>query len=495
MNFGHIRRTFKVDSTQVIGEHPAGTNDQITLPDFLLLPVVEAAFSVIKSKEESELPGSLRRISHFDMKALHNSTARNQILQSIQNNQSFLEAVEEELFKRVEVAVAFQQWNSQSMERIIKDAASRNDLPLLASVLWIKKPEQYSFALGQIVALSEINMMESERQDDIRAENIRITHLETSLEKEKSRTTLLSSEIEKLEEELRNERKNRRVNIQRQEAQIAALQKQIDSNDEVVERLKDAKERINQRLEREASRAHELESRLKLAQNESKTKSEKIAQLQDQLARALSSDMELTYEDLQKLILAQKEAEGISQTILNIMNKTRTMLSQSDDLSNAQVGAQSVTQEEKPKRKEVKIPAGLSAEAPAALRTVFAQEDLVVLIDGYNVSLNSFGTLPLELQRERTIACAASIESRFHPSCVVVFDGQSSTTRGRVQSKVHVVYSPSGITADDVIVERIRVTPPDRPIVVVTSDKNLSARVKGLGCLAISSASFVEVAK
>jgi predicted RNA-binding protein with PIN domain len=143
----------------------------------------------------------------------------------------------------------------------------------------------------------------------------------------------------------------------------------------------------------------------------------------------------------------------------------------------------------------VKVPAGMNAESDVALRTIFAQENLVVLIDGYNVSLNSFGSLSLELQRERTIACAANIESRFHPSCVVIFDGQSSTTRGRVQSKVHVVYSPSGVTADDVIVERIRVTPLDRPMLIVTSDKNLAARVKGLGCLAISSSAFVNVAK
>ena len=119
----------------------------------------------------------------------------------------------------------------------------------------------------------------------------------------------------------------------------------------------------------------------------------------------------------------------------------------------------------------------------------------MILIDGYNVSLNSFGNLSLELQRDRIVACATSVEARFHPSCLVVFDGQSSGTRGRIQSKVHVVFSPSGVTADDVIVERIRVTPRDKPVLVVTSDRNLAARAKGLGCEVISSASFVSVSK
>lgn len=362
-------------------------------------------------------------------------------------------------------------------------------------------------------------MLENEQRDSKRAEQTKISHLETSYEREKSRAELLQSDVERIEGELREERKSRRVREQRHEAQLAAMQKEIDQNNEVVERLKEAKERINQRLEREASRAHELESRLRIAQEEAKTKSEKVNHLQEQLASALSSDLELTYEDLQNLILAQQEAESISKTILNIMNKTRSILSQTSSASEIPMtpaveggsvpqvnseaekpqskipAASPVKKEVQPSRATVTIPPGMSLESDAALRTVFTQQDLVVLIDGYNVSLNSFGDLSLELQRERTIACAANVETRYHPSCVIVFDGQSSTTRGRIQSKVHVVYSPAGITADDVIIERIRVTPPERPIIVVTSDRNLAARARGLGCQTISSASFVSVAK
>ena len=232
--------------------------------------------------------------------------------------------------------------------------------------------------------------------------------------------------------------------------------------------------------------------------------------------------MEHNYEDLQNLIVAQQNAETISKTILNIMNKTRNILSQtpsstevqrggtfealrvSDEVDQAQSNAVTEIKEEASesaakkslqKRTQVIVPPGMNLESDAALRTVFTQPNLVVLIDGYNVSLNSFGDLNLELQRERTIACATNIESRFHPSCVLIFDGQSSTTRGRIQSKVHVVFSPSGVTADDIIIERVRVTPLERPIIVVTSDRNLGARAKGLGCQVISSKSFVSVAK
>src|SRR5690606_6867075 len=153
-----------------------------------------------------------------------------------------------------------------------------------------------------------------------------------------------------------------------------------------------------------------------------------INQLQNQLAAALSSDMDLDYEDLQALINAQKEAEHISKTLLKIMNKSRNILSK-DQPTQPPVKNQEIKQEKQEKRKAVKVPQGLSLESPQAMKEIFSQEDLIVLIDGYNVSLNSFQDLPLELQRERTVSCAANIESRYHPSCVIIFDGQSTTTR------------------------------------------------------------------
>ena len=64
-----------------------------------------------------------------------------------------------------------------------------------------------------------------------------------------------------------------------------------------------------------------------------------------------------------------------------------------------------------------------------------------------------------------------------------------------MRSKVHVVFSPAGTTADDVIIERISMTPNDRPIVLVTNDQNLKRRAKGLGCQTISTNTFVQFSK
>lgn len=494
-----------MNSTQT-REHPAADTKPLDIPDFLLMPLIEAAFSVVKKEEESSIPTSLRRISHFDSKALSHATARTQIIQSILTHAEFAQRVEEEFFARVEVGIAYSQWSIDSAHDIVAQAATRNDLPLIASILWLKKPDGYEFGLGLIIAYSAVVVLENEQRESQRAVQTRITHAENSHEKEKNRADLLAADVERLEKELREERTSRRAREMRHEKQLSTLQTQVDQNDEVVERLKDGQERHQQRVEREASRAHELESRLRVAQEEAHNKGEKITQLQEQLASALSSDIELTYEDLQKLIVAQNEAESIAKTILSVMNKTRTILS-NDTVGSQKIASiptaptpvartERVTSGTTPRsRTAVVVPPGRMLESDEALRTVFTQQDLVVLIDGYNVSLNAFPDLSLELQRERTVACVTNIETRYHPACVVIFDGDSATTRGRVHSKVHVVFSPAGTSADDVIVDRIKMTPIEKPILVVTSDNNLRSRVKGLGCESISSSAFISCAK
>ncbi len=486
-----------MDTKQLSNEHPVTDNSSVQIPDFLLIPLVEAAFNVIKKIEDHQVPSSLRRIANFDSKALGHSTARTQVIQSLIVNSEFAKLAEDELFERTEVRSAYDQWDQDKAHDLIADAATRNDLPLLASILWIKKPRNYEFALGLIVAYSTVAMLENEQRESQRAQETKLLHLQNTLESEKSKAELLKADLDRVQEELSQERRSRRSREQKFETQIAMLQKQVDNNDQVTQRLKEARDRQSQRVEREASRAQELEARLKNANDEATRKSEKIAQLQNQLASALSSDMSLDYEDLQSLINAQKEADDISKTLLKIMNKSRSILSKDKPSSTqTQVRPQSSSSEpaSAAKRAPVQIPQGLSITSPQALKEIFSQDDLMVLIDGYNVSLNNFQNLSLELQRERTISCATNVESRYHPSCVVVFDGQSSTTRGRVQSKVHVVFSPQDTTADDVIIERIKVTPPDRPIIVVSSDKNLAARAKGLGCEIITSEAFVNFA-
>jgi hypothetical protein len=494
-----------VNITDTKNDHPTISTQDVIVPDFLLLPVIESAFNVIKGQETNQIPSTLRRISNFDAKTLHHSTARAQIISSLNANNNFRELVDEEFFSRVEANVALSTWSINNAGPTIEEFASRNDLPLIASMLWLRRPQGYEFGLGLILAYSSISISQTDLRESQLAQDSKISNMSKSLEIEKERTKMLGGEVSRIEEELRNERKNRKVKEQRYESNIAALEKQILQSDTIMDRIKEDEKRASERLEREASRARELEVRLRLAEKESGDKGKKIADLQEQLASALSSEIELNYEDLQNLIKSQAHAQDISMSLLSIMNKTRSILSKTNNRAESQVlleqDVKTADQIKKQKTEIVKdrsavvIPIGMNIESKNALVEIFRQEKVMLIIDGYNVSLNSFANLSLELQREQTINCAANIESRFSTNCTVIFDGESNTTRASMRSKVHVVFSPGDRTADDLIVERIQVTPSDRPIILVTNDENLKRRAKGLGCQTISTSAFVQFSR
>jgi predicted RNA-binding protein with PIN domain len=76
----------------------------------------------------------------------------------------------------------------------------------------------------------------------------------------------------------------------------------------------------------------------------------------------------------------------------------------------------------------------------------------------------------------------------------VVFDGSdvaASRHRGR---HVRVAFSPPGVTADDVLVEQVELTPADRAVMVVTSDRALGAAVRALGANVVRSDQFLATA-
>jgi len=124
-----------------------------------------------------------------------------------------------------------------------------------------------------------------------------------------------------------------------------------------------------------------------------------------------------------------------------------------------------------------RLPAGLRVDtregALALLRAV-----PTVLVDGYNVTRTHRSDLDLAGQRDWLVNGLATLAARIGVHPTVVFDahldGQAgATTRGAVR----VQFSHRGVTADDEIVLAVEVLEPDAPIVVVTDDRELRARL------------------
>ncbi len=147
-------------------------------------------------------------------------------------------------------------------------------------------------------------------------------------------------------------------------------------------------------------------------------------------------------------------------------------------------------------RTPVPIPGGVYGNSDAAAEHLFRVPGVVVLVDGYNVAKLGWPDLSLERQRDRCIAAAETLAKRWGTELHVVFDGADVPgAHTRARRLVRVVYSPEGVTADDVLRAEVAALDPARPVVVVTNDQAVLTDVKAVGANTVSSDTLLSVAR
>ena len=135
------------------------------------------------------------------------------------------------------------------------------------------------------------------------------------------------------------------------------------------------------------------------------------------------------------------------------------------------------------RRVPLPVPKGRLPSDPQTLDEWLSTPTVRLLIDGYNVTMakGGFGDLRLETQRERLITEIASLAAMKGVPTTIVFDGKDvgrHPARKR-KGQVNVHYS-KGEIADDHLVGLVQRSP-ETPVVVVTSDRELTERVEEHG--------------
>lgn len=114
-------------------------------------------------------------------------------------------------------------------------------------------------------------------------------------------------------------------------------------------------------------------------------------------------------------------------------------------------------------------------------------------IDGYNVILSAGIGDGASLEERR-----AELAARVAGSCPrawIVFDSKGRegvSRRGHSFSGVEVAFAPSGLSADDVIADRVRNSRQLEGVVVVTDDRELAGRCRSLGVSILGVRRFVQ---
>ena len=136
----------------------------------------------------------------------------------------------------------------------------------------------------------------------------------------------------------------------------------------------------------------------------------------------------------------------------------------------------------------------LLSDDPALLDQLLGLPQVHLVVDGYNVTMAGYPDLPLEAQRVRLVNGLAALAARSGAEVTCCFDG--ATVAGRVPAMsgrgVRVLFSKPGEIADELIRRLVREEPPGRPVVVVSSDREVADGVRRSGARPVSSAALVR---
>lgn len=131
---------------------------------------------------------------------------------------------------------------------------------------------------------------------------------------------------------------------------------------------------------------------------------------------------------------------------------------------------------------------------PSLLRRLIELPKVHLIIDGYNVSKTAWPTAPLDQQRERLAAGVGSLVGGKRVETTIVFDGAELAHPPVMPPRrvVRIRFSPQGVIADDVIRALVEAEPTGRPVVVVTTDRELATSVTKKGARAVASLALVR---
>lgn len=135
-----------------------------------------------------------------------------------------------------------------------------------------------------------------------------------------------------------------------------------------------------------------------------------------------------------------------------------------------------------------------SQDDPAVLDQLLALPRAHMIIDGYNVTKTAYPTLSLHEQRVRLLRSLGSMAARTGAEITCVFDG--AELGGPVPVPQHkgvrVLFSHPGEIADELIRRLVAAEPQGRPLIVVSSDREVADGVRRSGARPVPSAMLVR---
>lgn len=148
------------------------------------------------------------------------------------------------------------------------------------------------------------------------------------------------------------------------------------------------------------------------------------------------------------------------------------------------------------RRVPLTLPGGVFDDSVEAADHLLRTPGVILIVDGYNVSMTGWPDAGAAEQRRRLVAALHDLAARTSTPSEVVFDGaevEALAVPAPRRQLVRVRFSPPGVEADDVVIDLVKRLPAATPLVVASSDNRVREGVRRLGANVIHSRQLVEL--
>ncbi|GIU89864.1 MAG: hypothetical protein KatS3mg010_0963 [Acidimicrobiia bacterium] len=304
-------------------------------------------------------------------------------------------------------------WSVNDSTRVVDEAAARQDLPLLASVLYACRPPGADFGLGLVVAADAHRRRERGDMDAARARAREVAELEEARRRADAGRMEAEARATRALDELREERQARRSREERAESDAAAARRKAEQLAAQIGRLEAELEAERARATRESQRARALEDDVRKLR----------ADLAAAVERAEHAPPRLRPGDARLLADAAAAARRLGESLDALRRRVDVA---PEAPARAPGGRSAPGDRPLARRVSPQLPAGMLASSPEGLDAMLRTKGVLLVVDGYNVTKRAWPDATAAEQRERLGVAVTALHRRLGCEVLCVFDGDGS---------------------------------------------------------------------
>ncbi len=428
----------------------AGDGVAAALPDVpepLLAGYLDAALAALRAAPATDLPGALRQYQTWTPRRLRHPRVLALVRRSLEVDPGFRAAVDRRVLDE-----------EQTLARLVR---SGRYAEALASGEPPEAVARVGIALGSDGTAAVQAAAEAAVADQVRAEAAKAESALAEAEGELDAARTRAEAEAVAARAARDDARAAREELRRAERQVQSLTERVLTLEQELAQAQAAVQ---------AARAEAVSEQRRL--------NGRLAEVQARLAES-----QRQYRALRR---SSNRVDPVVAEAVGVLERDLAALRRATGLP--EPGSPGVVRPvRRPARREpLPVPAGRDADHPETLLAWMGTPGVLVLVDGYNVTKHERGFPDRTLEDQRTLLLdlCRRLARRWGAQITLVFDGADVGPMPNTKvglGAVRVVFTDAERIADDEIVALVNAEPPERQVVVVSSDNELRDRVAALG--------------